>query len=140
MPPGGAPGVTQVHGKERGADDRHDVDDERAEDPAERSVQNIRLDRFELGFEAQLGLPQLGHLHLLCGTVAGAARPVAALMSDQLCRGEDGADDGNDVDDEGAEDQAEDSVQDFRLYRFEPCVEAQFGLPQLAAQISDLGL
>ena len=45
----------QFRHREHGADDCHDVYDERTEDQPEDTVQDIRLDRFNLGLQAQLG-------------------------------------------------------------------------------------
>jgi hypothetical protein len=59
-------------------------------------------------------------------------------MSDQFRDREHGSDDCNDVDHERTEDQAEDTVEDIGLHRFNLRLQAQLGLAQLAAQIGDL--
>ena len=61
-------------------------------------------------------------------------------MSDQFRHREHRANDRNDVDDESAEDQAEDPAQNITLDRFDPRLQAQLGFAQLAAQAGDLGL
>ena len=50
----------QFRHREHGSDDRDDVDDERSEDQPEDTVQNIRLESFDLGLKAQLGFADLG--------------------------------------------------------------------------------
>jgi hypothetical protein len=45
-------------------------------------------------------------------------------MPEELCNPEHRAEDRDDVDDERAEDHAEDAVEDIRLQRFEPYFEA----------------
>src|SRR6516164_4070446 len=61
-------------------------------------------------------------------------------MRDQLCYREYRSDDGDDVDDERTEDQAEDAVENIGLDRFDFGLQSQPGLAQLAEQIGDLGL
>ena len=61
-------------------------------------------------------------------------------MRDQLCYREYRSDDGDDVDDERTEDQAEDAVENTGLDRFDFGLQSQPGLAQLAEQIGDLGL
>lgn len=70
------------------------------------------------------------------------ARPHRARLStrDQLCYREYRSDDGDDVDDECTEDQAEDAVQNIGLDRFDFGLQVQLGSAQLAAQLGDLGI
>jgi hypothetical protein len=60
-------------------------------------------------------------------------------MPDQPGDRKHGPDDGDDVDDERTEDQAEDAVQNIGFDRLDLSLQAQLGLAQLTPQIGDLG-